>query len=137
MEEEMGECGCGEINNIARIVKIRDLILVIETYFGCDYCNNGVTISLWLFTEKEAKSYWFETEEVFEPDEYGSADLHIPILGHEDLIAMLPEMESQEHYVSLEEWLSDHGIDWLQKAGYRRMKINGETLEKQRVLKPE
>ena len=116
----MGECGCGEINDIRDIVKIGENILVVEVYSGCRYCHSGVVVSLHLFTEEEAKCFQFESTKVFEPDEFGYGALHFPIVGQEDLAITCLEMESMENYIDVSDWLTDNGRELLQRAIAKR-----------------
>ena len=112
----MGECGCGEINNIREIVSIGDYILVVELYTGCRYCHTGIMTSLHLYSQEEASCFQFNPTRVFEPDEYGYSDLHIPIVDQEDLVEAAGSIGNPYEYNDVPEWLSDHGRDLLQKA---------------------
>jgi len=121
----MGECGCGEMNNIREIVRISEFILVVEIYTGCRYCHTGVMTSLHLFTEEEAKAFQLVPTGVFEPN----SSLHYPIVGQEDLAEASKVVTGISRYANLSGWLSDYGRELLQEAINIRQK---KTIAQQR-----
>jgi len=115
----MCECGCGDLAP-DKVVRLGDKVLAIEIYPGCRDCETGLMVVLNLFTQERAEDFMLETTEIFEPDEQGYAEISMPILGPDDLIEVVKEMEKDGNpltdYESLSDWLSDHGLELLQRA---------------------
>ena len=99
----MGECGCSQIDSIIEAVRITKYVLAVTIYPGCEYCMTGVSMDLHLFTTDAAKELAIENSEIFEPDEYGSSMLSIPIVATEDLVEASKNLPSLEYYDSLPE----------------------------------
>ena len=129
----MGECGCSQIDSIRKAVKIENYVLAITIYRGCEYCSTGVAVDLHLFTKDAAKELAIENSEIFEPDEYGSSMLSIPIVATEDLVEASKNLPSLEDYDSLPEWLQDNGLSLLQGA----IHIRENKLRKEREELPD
>jgi len=116
----MCECGCGDLAP-DKVVRLGDKVLAIEVYPGCRDCETGLMVVLNLFTQERAEDFFdLEPTEIFEPDEQGYAEISMPILGPDDLIEVVKEMEKDGNpltdYESLSDWLSDHGLELLQRA---------------------
>ena len=112
----MGTCGCNEIQN-ARGFKVGDKILAVEVYPGCELCNTGIAVMLYLFTPEEAEDYLIAVDDnAFEPDRWGNIMVTIPLIEPDDLPEALSGLPPMEHYGNIQDWLSDNGRELLQNA---------------------
>ena len=119
----MGECGCSEIQQVAGLFRVRDFCMVVEIYTGCEYCQTGLAVGLYAFTEDEARELFFEeTDKEFSPSTVETAVKNIPIVDQSDLLAALADLPPLEEGQGLREWLEENGRDLLQEAAYIRMK---------------
>jgi len=125
----MGECGCGAFS-ARKIVRVGNRILAVEIYPGCDYCCTGVVVTLHVFTLKDAKAFSLETAEPFEPDEYGHAQIDIPLIGPDDLLHAAKEIGETvgpDGYKNLIDYLSDNSLRLLQIGIHHRRTISEEA----------
>lgn len=121
----MGECGCGEFQPYESF-KIGDSILSLEIYKGCEYCNTGLMVTLNAFTPEEAENWQLEDVKEIDPKEKGWLQHDFPLLGKEDLLAALEEIQKEidvSEYGSFEDFLKDYGLELIQKGVRNRLKI--------------
>jgi hypothetical protein len=118
----MCECGCGEFRP-DKAVRIGDKVLAIEIYPGCRDCDTGIMVSLHIFTTEEAARWDLKPIEEFKPDQFGSEQMDFPIIGKEDLVHAAEAMDEadgdpfeDQGYANLIDWLSDNGLDLLQRG---------------------
>jgi hypothetical protein len=123
MGGEMGACGCNEIQIVKHVLSVGEYVLVVELYPGCEYCHTGLSVNLYMFSRERASDYMFEPTGVFEPDEWGSAQIYTPILNVEDLKRNIPPNFDQ--YDDVKDWLDDVGLQWLQSSLWS----GGETVD--------
>jgi len=120
----MGQCGCGDFSP-EEVVKFGNHILAIEIYPGCDDCETGLISTLHVFTPEYAADWRLEPEKEFKPDQYGQAQIDIPLMGKEDLIEALNKIREEvdpEEYDNFEDFLQDYGLRLLQEAFFIRRK---------------
>lgn len=129
----MGECGCGEMTP-DWVVQIGDKVMAIEVYPGCQDCGTGLMVALNLFTPERSKDFLLEPTEKFDVDEYGYGNYSIPVIGSEDLVEVVRDMEKNgdplTDYDCLSDWLEDNALEILQKAQSIRMQKTRESEKK-------
>lgn len=126
----MGECGCGELRP-DQVVKIGDKVLAIEIYPGCHDCGTGIMTWLDLFTPVRAEEFLLEVSGEFKTDEFGYGQLSFPIIGPDDLVEAVTEIEGEnplKEYNCLADWMMDNGLDVLQRGlAIRKRKTEHEN----------
>lgn len=115
----MGECGCGEITDY-KAVAVGDAVLVLEIYHGCRYCKEGIGVSLNAFTREGAKRFFGEDFPELIPDEYGESMIAVPLIEPKDLLVNKDALEDIKNYDTVEDWISDYGLDLIQSALQQR-----------------
>ena len=132
----MCECGCGNFNPY-KAYKMGENVLAVEIYPGCEECGTGLMVSLHIFTPDEAKHYDMEPTEEFKPDEFGWAEMSFPIIGKDDLLQAAKdnihengEPIEEQGYENIPDWISDNGLDLLQRGLRLRLKDVEENQKK-------
>jgi hypothetical protein len=62
-ENKMGQCGCGDMN-VIKAYRIRDAVILVDEYHGCDDCDTPLGISLYIFTPEEAEKWLWEGQKI-------------------------------------------------------------------------
>lgn len=113
----MCECGCGDFHPHQSFL-MGDDVLSVEVYRGCDNCDTGLMVTLYKMSPSEAERW--DIEEFSEFDRFGM--VNIPLLHPEDLIEALKEIQEADEYDNFADFLSDHGLDLIQRAVEKRLK---------------
>ena len=125
----MGECGCGNFNPQDSF-KVGDKVMATEVYYGCDYCNTGICLSLYLFTP-EAAERWslLPIEEMKDDGNLVGGVRHYPLVGPEDLFESFKEMfdrnyiEGEDGFESPLDFVKEFSLEILQGAFRRRLQM--------------
>ncbi len=132
----MGSCGCGDFA-YDDAYQVGKNLLAVQVYQGCGYCDTPIGVVLHLMTPKEAKNWDATATEKFDPGEDGYADLHIPVIHPEDLIAAARSQEFRDEYGDLDLTEYDNLADVLKDCGPYLLQIATDlTLGKWRKEKP-
>ncbi len=130
----MCECGCGDFS-CNKAIRVGKNILAVEIYPGCENCRTGLMVALHIFTPEEAEKWDIEEAKPFEPDEYGHAQIDLPLLGPDELIQAARYLKldrksifGRTGYGNLVDFLDDHGLELLQCA----LRIKQQDIEAQR-----
>lgn len=142
----MGQCGCGD----AYIEKGYELpggtVVAYDIYHGCQECNPGPGISIFLYPSRESGRMWLDSAKIekYTPDEFGGNHGHgirFGLFEVEDLEAEAQEIIAKESgeidtegegYTTFQDWLHDFGLVMVQGAMQRyRHRIKDE--EKRRA----
>lgn len=127
----MGECGCGDFQPSAAF-KVGEKYLAIEEYHGCDYCNAGLAVSVYLMTPQEAGEWGVDEMDVKELKPDICEPVHVPLIGAEELVKAAKVLEEEyddgeadedpwfKQYRSLAELMEDVGLELLQEAMRQR-----------------
>jgi len=118
----MCECACGDIVP-TRIIKIGDIILVVELYPGCESCKTPLATNIYFFSDQAANELEYVPEKILELNTKGFASEHFFLFGTEELIAAAKTIESRSEggdvlasYDSFTAFLTDYGTKLLQEA---------------------
>ena len=121
----MCQCGCGDTNVVQAFQLPDKNVIGVQVYAGCSDCHTGPGVIAYLFTPKGAREWvpqWMKREPI-EFDEYGGQGgqgISVGLFEIEDLQAAAKEMEVSESIAEWEgdfgEWLSDEGLEWVQRA---------------------
>lgn len=57
----MGSCGCGDFAGKYRFPGPGDVVYVLETYPGCDYCDTPAGVVVHRFRDVDEERFWFES----------------------------------------------------------------------------
>lgn len=136
----MGQCGCGDVPVENAFKLPSGEVIGYFVYRGCDECFAGPAIDIFVYPN--AKSEWVRDAKIesYKPDEYGGNGGHgIPIALFEvrDLIEAAKKIGgtelSKDGYESVEDWLSDYGLQMMQDA----MRLFEKRVEKLTTSKRE
>lgn len=115
----MGQCGCGELQP-RDVLKVGGKVMAVEVYKGCEICDTGVMLTLNLFNPSRAKEHDLKPRREFKTDKHGFGFVDYPLLGKDDLIEAVKELEKAgeviDNYDNLVDWFRDNGLFMLQKA---------------------
>ena len=119
----MGQCGCGDLSIDKAFQLPKGIVVAYDIYRGCGECHAGPGVSIYIYPNK--KSEWLEGVKIesFTPSEDGGDSGNgIPISFFEvsDLAnaakAIGETKLSRDGYRSVEDWLSDYGLQMMQDA---------------------
>lgn len=109
----MGECGCGELNPIAKLPKANGIWYLLEVYPGCTYCGTSWGLGVTWIAEDSEEWEWFKDTPTLEFDRYqqwGTTILDIAVLRQQFKLEEGGEDDLGEVNFALEEFVSHGGL---------------------------
>lgn len=128
----MCQCGCGDTNVQAAFqIEGTKIVLGFQIFPGCRDCDYGPGVAVTVYDSPDV--LWLDGVKIqkVKADEFGGnqgVGISVPVFDLEDLVAAAETVEktsSIESYVSLAEWLEEHGYEFLRDAISRREKKLG------------
>ena len=119
----MCQCGCGDTNIDKGFRLPSGEIVAYDVYHGCAECFAGPGVTFYVYPNK--KAIWLEGVDIekYQPDENGGnqgGGIAVSFFEVNDLVEAAKEIGDTElnaqGYDSVEDWLSDFGLDMMQKA---------------------
>jgi len=125
----MGECGCSLHTEDNFLEIANGPWMAYGIYPGCEYCFNGIGVSMRFYDTEENFKRWADpdTVEKMIPDEYGGNKGHgeaLPILEVKDLVDLAQEHqeewgtigEGDDQHPTIASWLEENGLELLNQA---------------------